>query len=1573
MKKFIQKLVKKPLALVLALLIVISSVSVAVYALNYYDTAEMEVYIRLTDEEGNSVTYEEGTALKDMTGSLNVKPGEKITANISLKTTKTQDGIYNDGTNFNVTVFQYVEQFNSDILKLDTTAMGASKGETLWTCGSNEFRDAKNNMDDVKAIGYSGATADLKDENGDGWVEYNGRSFIWGITSLYSDDELNPEVEGNLGKNVQTYIFTVRDDIDPSVLKMNENGSYTIENPFTFLEDSWATLYVATKDYDGEDIVDSKAYPAYVKSLNTENEQVGTEYVYFKVKQYAESLSLNAGTVNFDTNSTAYGGLAGGTIDTVADTSITEQMKDSVGTGVYTGAGLEGTEISAPAVTPEDEKISFAGWATTPNLTGTENVLSSEEIAAIKYSSTEPTTLYAVYSNTEVYKLVVKLDETDKGTVYKLSYGDSLTTYLASPSKTGSEFAGWDVTGAKDLTAVNSDFVALADSNNTLTVTATWNKVEYSVEYNFDNGDAKESISAYYEDTLSENTPADPEKTGYNFIEWKYYTDAGYQNEYTESTMPAKNLYAKAQWEAKTYSFTVNSNNEDAVTGQTATTETKSVTFGNTLELNKPTKAGYTFAGWDFNNDGVSDASSSVQITKDFAETFLKDNDNPIADALWTQNTYTITFTYGEAPAESGLTANAPISSYNYTYGQKLSDVRGSAPALPSYSDTASGQTISATGWSQVINADEVLPITEANNRTLTIASQWTPVYKITFNLDNGEEAVVKHLKEGEKIDIPAPTKTGYELAGWYVTGGSSDTLATVPATMGTTELNYTAKWNIRSYNLVYVIDGVEETPIKVKYNNPVTVKDIPTKVGSTYATVWTVAEGLNIGTIGAAGNFNMPANDVKLSISSTVNTHKFTISYGEYEGKQDIVQDVTYGTPISNTVTDADTWTGHRFSGWEIKVGSTVVDELPATMPDTDVTVTALYGTLYTLTYDYDNGGATATESYNLLEGEALTSPTVANPTKTGYDFAGWKYFQGAIQLDTAPATMPATDVKAVAQWTAHKNTVTFGDADTKWDDGTTSVITKDVDYGEDVTAPTQKPVKDGYDFLGWDIDGDGDYDVDDERATMPDNAITPKPVFDAKTVKVSPKDGETTLEPMEIKFDKPIGNLDHKDIEGKDFDGWYVVDEQGNYVTDNNGKKIKIDLSSPLEGQIPYTENLNIATRFTVTDSYYIANGINNDGTFSYSDKPLTFTGETNETYTVPGEKDAVAEDYKDIIEFKGWAEDKNSNEPAILELSASFGESGKTYYAIYDLKEYTVKFLNEDGSVVKEDAVKYGGAIEQPGKDIEPVKEGYTFSGWLDAEGKKPDDYGTMPAKDLTFTAQYISNDVSAVFMKKNTISDEYVTFETIKETVGETIKTPEGTNSYNPYKFGYKFTGWADENGKTPEEYGTMPNGSVTFYAQYELDSTFIALTIGGVVVSGAVAGTALAANAALITTGAVVGGVAVVAGAAALAKHTHKVTYYVDGEVYKTYYCVEGTKVLTPADPSKDGYTFAGWDNEIPEKMPANDLEFNATWSSSVDDEIPDTGSATAGLAAFAVISSAAAAAYVLTKKKKDEE
>ena len=58
---------------------------------------------------------------------------------------------------------------------------------------------------------------------------------------------------------------------------------------------------------------------------------------------------------------------------------------------------------------------------------------------------------------------------------------------------------------------------------------------------------------------------------------------------------------------------------------------------------------------------------------------------------------------------------------------------------------------------------------------------------------------------------------------------------------------------------------------------------------------------------------------------------------------------------------------------------------------------------------------------------------------------------------------------------------------------------------------------------------------------------------------------------------------------------------------------------------------------------------------------------------------------------------------------------------------------------------------------------------------------------------------------------------------------------------------------------------------------------------------------------------------------------YTLTYEVDGKVFKSYKMKYGTKITPETTPTKDGYTFSGW-SEIPETMPANDVTITGTFS-----------------------------------------
>ena len=170
-----------------------------------------------------------------------------------------------------------------------------------------------------------------------------------------------------------------------------------------------------------------------------------------------------------------------------------------------------------------------------------------------------------------------------------------------------------------------------------------------------------------------------------------------------------------------------------------------------------------------------------------------------------------------------------------------------------------------------------------------------------------------------------------------------------------------------------------------------------------------------------------------------------------------------------------------------------------------------------------------------------------------------------------------------------------------------------------------------------------------------------------------------------------------------------------------------------------------------------------------------------------------------------------------------------------------------------VIATDYVVYGAKIEVP---TAPEKEGYTFNGWLNV----PE---TMPAKDVVVTGSYSVNKYLLSFK----IGEEIVASDSIE--YGAKIEVPTA-----PEKEGYTFNGWKD----VPE---TMPAKDVIVTGSYNVNKYLLTFKIGDEVVAS-------------------------------------------DSIEY-------GAKIEVPTAPEKEGYTFNGW-KDVPESMPANDVVVNGSYS-----------------------------------------
>ena len=63
------------------------------------------------------------------------------------------------------------------------------------------------------------------------------------------------------------------------------------------------------------------------------------------------------------------------------------------------------------------------------------------------------------------------------------------------------------------------------------------------------------------------------------------------------------------------------------------------------------------------------------------------------------------------------------------------------------------------------------------------------------------------------------------------------------------------------------------------------------------------------------------------------------------------------------------------------------------------------------------------------------------------------------------------------------------------------------------------------------------------------------------------------------------------------------------------------------------------------------------------------------------------------------------------------------------------------------------------------------------------------------------------------------------------------------------------------------------------------------------------------------------------------RNTHTITFVTSGGTNIPAITARyGSGIVTPADPTRDGYDFAGWDKTIPTTMPDEDVIITAQWT-----------------------------------------
>ena len=269
-----------------------------------------------------------------------------------------------------------------------------------------------------------------------------------------------------------------------------------------------------------------------------------------------------------------------------------------------------------------------------------------------------------------------------------------------------------------------------------------------------------------------------------------------------------------------------------------------------------------------------------------------------------------------------------------------------------------------------------------------------------------------------------------------------------------------------------------------------------------------------------------------------------------------------------------------------------------------------------------------------------------------------------------------------------------------------------------------------------------------------------------------------------------------------------------------------------------------------------------------------------------------------------------------------------------------------------------VKTGSEFTAPASDglTRPDGDAGSFFMWLGSNGKFYAPGDSVPAEVTKLTAQWTAP-TYAVTLNTNggTINSGNVTSYTYG--VGATLPTA-GDMTYT----GHTFVGWYDNENLTGSPVTAISNtetGNKEYWAKWEANTYTVTLnTNGGTINSGNVTGYTYGVGATLPTaddmtyTGHTFVGwydnenltgdpVTAIGGTEMGNKEywakweINQYTITVKPENGKADITITqdyGTPITAPADPTREGYTFAGWDKAIPATMPAENLTITAHWS-----------------------------------------
>jgi uncharacterized repeat protein (TIGR02543 family) len=429
-------------------------------------------------------------------------------------------------------------------------------------------------------------------------------------------------------------------------------------------------------------------------------------------------------------------------------------------------------------VDPARTGYNFGSWNTQANGSGSGFAASTAVNASI--------TVYAQW-DTYSYTVTFNNDGGDTAAVpaakIVASPAVNIDALPAPPTRSGYIFAGW-YTQADG----GSEFTATTTISGNITVYAKWTGETYTVTFksNYDTNETLYTKTVTVPATTIADFPANPTRTGYIFGGWNTRDDGG-GNGFTALTAVTGNITVYAQWDTYSYTVTFNNNGGDTAADPSVKTVASPAVNVGSLPV-PPSRAGYTFAGWNTHAGG-----GGSQFTESTAVT-----GNITVHAQWTGETYTVTFksNYGTNETLDTKTVTVPAT--------KITGF----PANPTRTGYIFG------GWNTQVDGDGT-PFTASTvvSANMTVHAQWTgETYTVTFKSNYG----ANNTLDTKTVTVPAttiadfpadPARTGYNFGSWNTQadgGGSGFTESTAVSA----NITVHAQWDTYSYTVTFNNNG---------------------------------------------------------------------------------------------------------------------------------------------------------------------------------------------------------------------------------------------------------------------------------------------------------------------------------------------------------------------------------------------------------------------------------------------------------------------------------------------------------------------------------------------------------------------------------------------------------------------------------------------------------------------------------------------------------------------------------------------------------------------------------------------